>query len=418
VSAASQGSQYSEPLPSNAGRDWLSCVSTGFLYYYLTTMIVVVAAVLGHDLLPRSRDPRATQDDALHAFANWDGEWYLSIVERGYAYDTTKRSSVAFFPAYPLLAWGLARATGVDPIVSLLIISHASLIAAFALTLAYVRLRFPDDKQELGEYVLLSLGLFPTALFFRMAYSESLFVLLTVLCLYGMERRWPLLILALLVGFATATRPVGLALLPPFVLHVWHRSASRQQFGIRLTWLLPLSLWGIAAYMGYQWLTFGEPLAFFKTQGNWRVYRPSSLSEKASALVTLKPVWGNFDPSSPGYWLRHTVYPNPFASLSFMNPLFFVAGSIFIVIGFCRRWLSAYEILLACFLLLIPYVASSYEIHMAGMGRFVAAMFPLHLVLGQIFARLRGSLAALLLSVSACFLTLYAALFAAWYQVY
>ena len=56
--------------------------------------------------------------------------------------------------------------------------------------------------------------------------------------------------------------------------------------------------------------------------------------------------------------------------------------------------------------------------HMAGMGRFVAAIFPLHLVMGQILVRLRGPLAALLLSVSACFLALYAALFAAWYPIY
>jgi hypothetical protein len=396
----------------------MSCLSIGFLHYYLTSMIVVLAAVFGHDLLPQSRDPLAKQDDALHVFANWDGKWYLSIVQRGYAYDATKPSNVAFFPAYPLLAWGVARATGVGPVVSLLIISHASLIAAFVLTLAYVRVRFPDDKRELGEYVLLSLGLFPTALFFRMAYSESLFVLLSVLCLYGMERRWSLLIVAALVGLATAARPVGLALLPPFVLHVWHRSASGKQFGIRLAWLLPLSVWGIAGYIGYQWLAFGEPLAFMKTQANWRVYRPSSLSEKAIALATLKPIWGIFSPSSPAYWLRHTLHANPFASLSLMNPLLFVAAIVLIVLGLCRRWLSSYEILLACSLLLIPYVASSYEMHMAGMGRFVAAIFPLHLVLGRILARLRGPLAALLLSVSACFLVLYAALFAAWYPIY
>jgi hypothetical protein len=418
LNAESQANRRSEPLPSKMRRDWLSCLSTGFLYYYLTSMIVGIAVVLGHDLLPRSGHPLAKQDDALHAFANWDGEWYLRIVTSGYAYDATKPSTVAFFPAYPLLAWGLACATGVDPVVALLIVAHASLIAAFALTLAYVRLRFPDARQELGEYVLLSLGLFPLTLFFRMAYSESLFVFLVVLCLYGMERRWPLFLVAVLVGLATAARPVGLALLPPFVLHVRHRSASAQQFGIRIAWLLPLSLWGIAAYMGYLGLVFGEPLAFLKTQANWRVYRPSSLAEKATALVTLKPVWGNFSPSSPGYWLQHTVYPNPFASLSFMNPLFFLAGSIVILFGLCRRWLSAYEILLACFLLAIPYVASSYEMHMAGMGRFVAAIFPLHLVLGQILTRLRGLLAAGLLSVSACFLTWYAALFAAWYQFY
>lgn len=418
MNAESQGNQRSAQLPSNRRHDWLACWSIGFLYYYLTSMIVVIAAVLGHDLLPRSRQPLGKPDDVLHAFANWDGEWYLGIVQNGYAYDSTKPSSVAFFPAYPLLAWGVARATGVDPVVSLLIVSHTSLLAAFALTLAYVRLRFPNDGGELGPYVLLCLGLFPTALFFRMAYSESLFVLLSVLCLYGMERRWRLYLVALGVGLATAARPVGLALLPPFVLHVWNRSVSPQQFLIRIAWLLPLSLWGIGAYIGYQGLAFGEPLAFLKTQANWRMYRPSSLSEKVGALVTLKPVWGAFSPSSPAYWLRHTRYPNPFLSQSLMNPLFFLAALVLIVLGFWRRWLSANETLFAGFLLLIPYIASSYEMHMAGMGRFVAAVFPLHLVLGQIFARLRGPLAGLLLSVSACFLTLYAALFAAWYQVF
>jgi hypothetical protein len=233
-----------------------------------------------------------------------------------------------------------------------------------------------------------------------------------------MERRWPLGVLALVIGLATATRPVGLALLPPFVLHVWHRSASGREFGFRLTWLLPLSLWGIASYMGYQWLAFGEPLAFMKTQANWHVYRPSSLSEKIGALVTLKPIWGAFSPSSPGYWLRRTIYANPFASLSLMNPFLFLAAIILIILGLRRRWLSASEVLLACSLLLIPYVASSYEMHLAGMGRFVATIFPLHLVLGQILARLRSPVAALLLSVSACFLAVYAALFAAWYQVF
>ncbi len=221
----------------------------------------------------------------------------------------------------PVACLGVSPRYGVDPIVSLLIISHASLIAAFALTLAYVRLRFPDEKQELGEYVLLSLGLFPTALFFRMVYSESLFVFLLVLCLYGMERRWSLLLLALLVGFATATRPVGLALLPPFVLHVWHRSASRQQFGIRLAWLLPLSLWGIAAYMGYQWLTFGEPLAFLKTQGNWRVYRPSSLSEKASRTCDPQAGLGQFRPFFSGVLAAAHDVSQPLRFSVFYEPL-------------------------------------------------------------------------------------------------
>jgi hypothetical protein len=231
----SEASQGTKPL-ANSGSDWLSCLSRGFLYYYFTSTIVVVAAVLGNDLLPRPKHPLAKAGDALHAFANWDGEWYERIVTSGYAYDPARPSSVAFFPAYPLLARGLACSTGLDPAVSLLVVSHVSLVAAFALSIAYVRLRYSDGRAGLGEYVVLSLGLFPTTFFFRLVYSEALFILLSVLCLYGMARRWPLLILAMSVGVATAARPVGLALVPPFVLHVWHRSASGRQFAARLTW--------------------------------------------------------------------------------------------------------------------------------------------------------------------------------------
>ena len=53
-----------------------------------------------------------------------------------------------------------------------------------------------------------------------MAYTEALFLFLTILCLYGMERRWPLVVIALLIGLTTAARLVGVALIPPFILHV------------------------------------------------------------------------------------------------------------------------------------------------------------------------------------------------------
>ena len=169
--------------------------------------------------------------------------------------------------------------------------------------------------------------------------------------------------------------------------------------------------------MGYQWQAFGEPLAFVKTQAHWRVLRSSSVFEKFLVLATLKPVWGAFVPSCEEYWRNHTIYSNPFASSSLMNPLLFFAALVVFAIGLWRRWLSWYETLMAFFLLLIPYI-NSYETYMTSMGRYVAVIFPLYLVLGQMLARLRGPLAALLLCVSAGFLTLYAALFAARYPFF
>src|SRR5262249_11568609 len=148
---------------------------------------------------------------------------------------------------------------------------------------------------------LLSLGLMPATLFFRMTYSESLFVLLTVLTLLAMTRRWPLLVIALIVGLATAARPVGVGLLAPFLLHCRHRSGTSGEFLLRAAFLVPIACWGVAAYALYQGIRFGEPLAFVHTQVNWGI--PSgSWSEKLLTLVSGEPIWRVYIYGSPFYW--------------------------------------------------------------------------------------------------------------------
>ena len=84
------------------------------------------------------------------------------------------------------------------------------------------------------NYVLLALTLFPTAYFFRMAYSESVFLLVTLAAMLSIELGGPLLVTSLIIGTATAARPVGVALLAPFALHLWNRSNSWHGFAVRL----------------------------------------------------------------------------------------------------------------------------------------------------------------------------------------
>src|SRR5207302_2380271 len=103
--------------------------------------------------------------------------------------------------------------------------------------------------------VMLALGFFPTTFFMRMAYSESILLLSSILALYAMERRWPLLGIACIVGFATATRAVGVGLLLPFFLHLRRESPRPTVFARRL-WLFPVACWGIAAYAIYLYFAF------------------------------------------------------------------------------------------------------------------------------------------------------------------
>jgi hypothetical protein len=228
-------------------------------------------------------------------------------------------------------------------------------------------------------------------------------------------------ILAVVVGFATATRPVGVALLPALA---WHIAVGVATWRGRLwRWLiyLPIGCWGLAAFMAYQWFAFDDPLAFARTQAHWRVRPatgPTGPSEHAVALLTLEPLWSVADPSSPCCWRHHEPETNPLFSLHLANPIYFVFTVALVAVGGCKRWLSREEVLLAAGLLLIPYLTRSHEMCMGSMGRFSATVFPAYLVLGQLLARLPAPAAALVLVFSGLFLAAYSALFAAWHRLF
>src|SRR5262249_33905092 len=119
-----------------------------------------------------------------------------------------------------------------------------------------------------------------------MAYTEALFVLLAIGVLLGIERRWPLLVLALITGIATVTRPTGVALVLPFAMGVWRRASSIKAATAQLILLLPLSCWGLIAYMAYQAACFGNPLEFVHAQMQVRARPPLPLIDRALALLS------------------------------------------------------------------------------------------------------------------------------------
>src|SRR5262249_37654447 len=149
--------------------------------------------------------------------------------------------------------------------------------------------------------------LFPTSLFFRTAYSESLFLLLTILFLYAMVRTWPFVLIATIAGMATATRPVGVAFLVPLTIHLWHRSVGVRQFVRNVALLTPLACWGPAVYMIYQSTAFAAPLAFVRPQAQCTTRPPSPVpGDRLVSLLTGEPIWGVLAPASPYYWAKNS----------------------------------------------------------------------------------------------------------------
>ena len=397
---------------------WGGPAVRGGVYYYLTGLVVLAGAWFGTDFLSRQSHPRQNPSGGLNALTAWDGTWYARIARDGYSYDPDEASPVAFFPAYPLLARGVMAATGLRAEAALLAVSHGCLLAAFVVLARYVAVRSadgrPGDGPDLPDFVLLSFGLWPTAMFCRAAYTESLFVLVCLTAFYGIARRWPPVAVAAVVGLATACRPVGMALLIPFLFSLRDVSSSAAGFLTRAAVYGPVACWGIASYVAYLGTAFGEPFAFVLTQRHWTMRPPAAAGESLAGLFLLRPLWSVYVPSSPAYWAEFEPVANPLFSLQFANPLFVVATAGLVAFGARRGWLTTPEWAFAAALLAIPYVTHAERAVMMAQGRYAASAFPVYLVLGRIAAR---SPAPLVAAVAAVLTAAYAALFAAWYRI-
>ena len=218
------------------------------ILFALTACIVLTGIAIGCRLNKSCR--------FLDSMARFDGRAYKSVLEDGYSYAPSSGGTVAFFPLYPLLGRLVVWSTGLSAVMSLVIVSYGCLLATYAIFDAYLSVRKTSSRPAklshasssqdnerpsvLRERVLswswrdcalLSLALWPTTFFFRMAYTESLFLMLALLSLYAIERQWPLALIAGIVGVATASRPVGVALVLPLTLYVMRQRFSLWQIG-------------------------------------------------------------------------------------------------------------------------------------------------------------------------------------------
>ncbi len=136
----------------------------------------------------------------LNLFSFYDNANYLRIAQFGY----TERLTV-FFPLYPLLI----RLLGGSLLASVLI---SNIAFFFALTIVY---------KSLGSRVAKLLSFSPVTIFFMSGYSESLFLLLSVVCLIALDRKkylWATIFAAL--SFLSRSTGLILILLVPMIMLV------------------------------------------------------------------------------------------------------------------------------------------------------------------------------------------------------
>jgi hypothetical protein len=339
----------------------------------------------------------------LAGWCQGDGSWYVRIAESGYFYIPGRQSSVAFFPVFPMLLRGFGAVVGDVRIGGWLlgVLAGGVSVLLFA---CWVRTRLPRPAALTAVAVLV---VYPYSFFLHGAvYSDGLFLVTAIGAFLLLERRmyW----LAGLVGaFATAGRPVGLAVAVGLAVRVLEiraearnpgmprpcasgstergRSAtgeppggadprSPRRPGVRellcavrgIGWRqagVLCSVVGLAGWCGYLWLRFGDPLAFLTVQA--------------------APGWDQG--SGPATWFKvpyllavaHRV-PVRLLTAQALAGL----GAVLILGRVWRRFGWGYTVY-SVIVLVIPIVGTK---DFMGLGRYVLAAFPVFAAAGDALA--------------------------------
>jgi hypothetical protein len=241
-------------------------------------LAVLLLTFLAYRLLPFFQaNFEANFVDPLHpnvtlasAFSTWDAQHYLYLSENGYH---AGQLSDAFFPLFPLLIHLATPIFNSSLVAGLVVANAASLAGLYILFRLVTRLH----GERAAQTTLLLYLAFPTAFFFSLIYTESLFLLLVAgffYLLFTGRAAWAALPAALL----PLARPEGVLIILPFAVYygVETLGITRRPFAEALDRLkareaapVLAPLFGAVAYLTFMRAATGNALEMFQTMKSY-----------------------------------------------------------------------------------------------------------------------------------------------------
>ena len=229
------------------GKTWLLILAVSLGLHYLMLLLAGV-------LLSGGFSFREIGDLLLRRWTEpGDATRYLDLAANGYVTEGENAINLVFYPLYPLLVRWLGALTGLTA--AGLIISQVGY--ALASVLLYEFILLDGDERAAWDGVLL-LALYPFSMFVMGIYTEGLFLLLTIGCLYALRRGR--FVWAGCVGFLAAlTRTQGMLLIFPavyeWVTQRWGRDKRRMQWSDLCLLLIPA---GFGVYLCINYFLHGN----------------------------------------------------------------------------------------------------------------------------------------------------------------
>ena len=220
--------------------------------------------------VPGRAAPPAIQGwhNAIDATERQDAVWYLRLADEGWSTE----ASAAFFPLYPLtvraVAWVFPDSWPGDELLAALFVSNLAFLGALLALFALTAEAFGD---RVARRAIVVAAIFPTAFFFLAPYTESLFLLLSILAFREARHdRWGRV--AVFGALAALTRSVGILLVPALMLEAIWAGRSRgggRALGARLAGAAAIAL-GPVAWFAWWGVAHGNWLAPLEAQRDWR----------------------------------------------------------------------------------------------------------------------------------------------------
>lgn len=362
--------------------------------------------------------------------ARWDAVWFLSVAQDGYA----QGASEAFFPLYPALVAVAGALLGSAP-AGAIAVSLACLAGAVYLLHRLVAL---DFGREVAATTVTLLALSPVAFFLSAAYSESLFLVLSVgAVLAARNDRW--WAAGALGALAACTRSAGVVLAVPLALMylygprgagAWEACggrvrrhgadavrALRPRFPVcadaLAVGLVPL---GLFAYCGLLALYGQDPLAPFAAQEVWlRAFAGPFVGAWDGAVAALQGtrqvLSGTREPV-----LFNAAGGDPFMVAGHNLHLFaWLVAALVALVGAARRLPAAYTAYAAAALAL-PLSWPVGPQPLMSLPRFLLVVWPLWLWLA-LWAHRRPGRRRVAMALCAAGLVISTGLFATWHWI-
>lgn len=326
----------------------------------------------------------------LFSWANFDGVHYLTIAEKGYIGTGLIQAFFPFFPFVILRTLFLIAGPSLNTLIVGLLVTNISLLLSVFVWYKLLRTQYDEKNTWIGITVLL---LFPLSFYFVSLYTESIFFLLIVSTFLA-ARKGEWRVAAVLTVLATATRVVGIFLLPALFVELWQQWRTSQKQSVLEMRLLPqleifarqrylqlmlicMGSLGLIAYMVYLQRNFQDSLYFLHVQSEFGGGRSEGFVTYPQVLWRYIKILLTLDPTT---WRYYSII------------LEFLAGTL----GLAGLLLAAKKVRISYVIFALgAFFMPTFTGTFSSMPRYILVCFPLYLLIVEL-VRNRPRLKAIL----------------------